>query len=579
MSNNVVDYKKLKEYTKDMHLLYVEDDALIQKEMNEFLKRFFPVVDLAHDGKEGLELYKKGTYDLVISDINMPNMNGIEMTKAILEKTPNQSIIINSAYSESEYLLELINTGIEYYVLKPVDIKQLMKVIFRFAEAKHNERMAYLYHVSIKKQNMDLEKSLEEKSQIINTQIYRDSLTGLDNLCAFMYNADSIKRKHLEFTVLILLDIDSLQYINDLYGNEVGSKVLISFSEFLKNFAKENSYELYHTAGDQFVLLDQVAYIDTEKYEIELELLLKQIKEFTYCITGTQEELDVNATIGMSMGQEYSLKNADMALKNAKQNHKTYSVYNTLLDTTKEIQQKMQWRQRVTNAIENNRIVPVYQPIVNTKGEIVKYESLMRILEVEDGIENLISPIHFMDVAIEAKQYSLISAMMIYKVLDFLKTNEHIISINLSYFDILDKDFMDSIYKRVAKDGIGDRLIVEITENESIQDYKILKNSIKKFRRLGVRIAIDDFGSGYSNFSQILEIHPDYIKIDGTLIENIDIDSHAFILTNAIVSFFHELGIKVIAEYVHSKTIHDILQGFKIDEFQGYYFSEPLRDI
>jgi len=96
---------------------------------------------------------------------------------------------------------------------------------------------------------------------------------------------------------------------------------------------------------------------------------------------------------------------------------------------------------------------------------------------------------------------------------------------------------------------------------------------------LGVRIAIDDFGSGYSNFSQILEIHPDYIKIDGTLIENIDIDTHAFILTNAIVTFFNELGIKVIAEYVHSKKIHDILQGFKIDEFQGYFFSEPLREI
>jgi len=120
---------------------------------------------------------------------------------------------------------------------------------------------------------------------------------------------------------------------------------------------------------------------------------------------------------------------------------------------------------------------------------------------------------------------------------------------------------------------------VLITENESIKDYKLLKKSIKRFRSLGVKIAIDDFGSGYSNFSQILEIHPDYIKIDGSLIEHIDIDSQAFILTKAIVTFFKELDIKVIAEFVHSQKIHEILQEMNIDEFQGYYFPAPLKDI
>ena len=281
----------------------------------------------------------------------------------------------------------------------------------------------------------------------------------------------------------------------------------------------------------------------------------------------------------MSLGQENPLKHADMALKNAKQNNKTYSVYNTLLDTTQEMQQKMEWRYKIVDALENDRIVPVYHPIVDRDGKTIKYESLMRILEVEDDKERLVSPDKFLNISLETKQYNLISTMMIYKVLDFLKTNEHTISINLTYSDITNKSFMESLYKRISKESIGDRLIVEITENESIQDYKLLKKSIERFRSLGVKIAIDDFGSGYSNFSQILEIHPDYIKIDGTLIENIDIDSHAFILTKAIVTFFNELGIKVIAEYVHSEKIHDILQDFKIDEFQGYYFSEPLIKI
>ncbi|NOR57355.1 MAG: EAL domain-containing protein [Sulfurimonas sp.] len=573
----MVDLKKLREYTQNMRVLYVEDDLTVQTEMHEFLKRFFSTITLANNGKEGLEAYKQESYDLIISDINMPIMNGIEMSKIILEEDQDQSIIIISAYNDSEYLLELINLGIEYFVLKPINMKHLTKIIFKVAQAQDNKKLAHLYHESIKNQNIQLEKSLEEKSQIINTQIYRDSLTGLDNLCAFMYNTNN--RKHLEFTVLMLLDIDNLQYINDLYSTETGNQVLIAFSKLIREFAKEYYYELYHTSGDQFVLLDQVAFIDTEKYEVEFDILQNRIKEFTFFIDDLKKEISVNATIGMSLGQENPLKYADMALKNAKENNKTYSVYNTLLDTTQEMQQKMEWRHKIVDALENDRIVPVYQPIVDRDGKTIKYESLMRILEIEDSKERLISPDKFLNISLETKQYNLISTMMIYKVLDFLQTNEHTISINLTYSDITNKSFMESLYKRISKESIGDRLIVEITENESIQDYKLLKKSIKRFRSLGVKIAIDDFGSGYSNFSQILEIHPDYIKIDGTLIENIDIDSHAFILTKAIVTFFNELGITVIAEYVHSEKIHDILQDFKIDEFQGYYFSEPLREI
>jgi EAL domain-containing protein (putative c-di-GMP-specific phosphodiesterase class I)/PleD family two-component response regulator len=573
----MLDLTKLREYTKDMKVLYVEDDLSIQAEMQELLKKFFSTIVLAKNGKEGLEAYKKESYDLIITDVNMPIMNGIEMSKTILEKNHNQSIIIFSAYSDSKYLLELINSGIEYFILKPVDIKKLTKIIFKVAQAQNNKKLAKLYTESIKAQNVKLEKSLEEKSQIIDTQIYKNTLTGLDNLCAFMYNSNNSKQ--LEFTVLMLLDIESLQHINDLYGTETGNQVLIGFSELIKKFAKEYSYEVYHTSGDQFVLLDQVAYIDTERYEIEFDILLSKIKAFTFFIDYLKKHISINATIGMSLGQETPLKHADMALKNAKENNKTYSVYNTLLDTTQDMQQKMEWRHKIVDALENNRIVPVYQPIVNREGKVVKHEALMRILEIEDGKERLITPDKFLNISLETKQYNLISTMMIYKVLDFLQTNDHTISINLTYSDITNKSFMKSLYKRIAKDGIGNRLIVEITENEKVRDYKLLKKSIKKFRSLGVKIAIDDFGSGYSNFSQILEIHPDYIKIDGTLIENIESDSQAFVLTKAIATFFNELRIKVIAEYVHNGNIHEILKEFKIDEFQGYHFSKPLREI
>ncbi len=96
---------------------------------------------------------------------------------------------------------------------------------------------------------------------------------------------------------------------------------------------------------------------------------------------------------------------------------------------------------------------------------------------------------------------------------------------------------------------------------------------------LGVRIAIDDFGSGYANFSHLIELKPDYIKIDGSLIKNIDKDANAFILVKAITTFSKEMGIKVIAEYIHSEDVYKKVQELDIYGYQGYYFSEPLSSV
>ena len=137
--------------------------------------------------------------------------NGIEMSKAILQENPNQAIIINSAYNESEYLLELFNTGIEYYILKPVNMKQLTKIMYKVAKANHDQQLVQIYKQS----------NLEEKVEDVKSNIYIDSLTGLDNLSAFMNDITSLNASKMEFNVLILLDIDNLQGINGLVRSSI----------------------------------------------------------------------------------------------------------------------------------------------------------------------------------------------------------------------------------------------------------------------------------------------------------------------------------------------------------------------
>ena len=106
-----------------------------------------------------------------------------------------------------------------------------------------------------------------------------------------------------------------------------------------------------------------------------------------------------------------------------------------------------------------------------------------------------------------------------------------------------------------------------------------MQSFIKEIRTFGVRIAIDDFGTGHSNFSNIIAIDPDYIKIDGSFIKNIDKDPKSYSLVKGIVNSSKDLNIKTIAEFVHKKEIFDILKDLGVDEFQGYYFSEPLLNI
>ncbi len=552
------DIKKLKELTKDMKVLYVEDDKLVRKEIKEYFEKLFFKVDTADNGEEGLEAYNKGEYDLVVTDINMPKMNGIEMSKAILKSSPNQSIVIISAHNESQYLLELFKAGIEYYILKPFTMEQLIKIISKVAYSIKNKKIVYKYN---------------------DSNIYTDPLSGLKNLSSFMHDIVAVNNSKNKFRVLILLDIDNMQGINDLYGIEIGNKVITDFSLFLKKYTDNKSYKLYHATGDQFILLDNVDYIDTEKYEKEFEELQNKIKSFNVYLIESNKKINVNATIGMSLGEKYPFERADMALKNAKEKHLSYIVYNKMLDTTQESVLKIEWQNRIIRAIEKGQIIPVYQPIVDKNGDILKYEALMRLVEFENSEEKLISPVDFLDTAIQSKYYDALSSIMIHKVFDALNLHKYTISINLSYIDVLNKVFIDGIYKRIKKERIGDRIVIEILESENIQDYKIIKSFIDKFRQLGVKIAIDDFGSGYSNFKHILEIHPDYIKIDQSIIKNIDIDSHAFIMTEYITTFFHKLNVKIIAEHVHTKEIYSILKQFNIDEFQGYYFSKPIKKI
>ena len=131
--------KELLQYTQNLNLLFAEDHKELRESTTEILKNFFNSVDAVDDGDKALELYQQNEYDIILTDIRMPNMDGIELTKKIYEINPQQSIIILSAHDESKHLIPLINLGVSQFIKKPIDYQELIEALVKVSKAFLNK--------------------------------------------------------------------------------------------------------------------------------------------------------------------------------------------------------------------------------------------------------------------------------------------------------------------------------------------------------------------------------------------------------------------------------------------------------
>ncbi len=556
--------KELRKISKGLRVLYVEDDDDARSSTLEMLENFFTDIVTAVDGEDALEKFYNNTFDLIISDINMPRLNGIEMLRKIRKDDDEIPVLILSAYNESEYFLETIKLNVDGYILKPLESRQFLASIKKVIEKVHLKKEAVRYKVH-------LEEELQARTQELERRLHYDGLTGLFNRYSFFEDI-----KEVALPIVFIIDIDKFNVINEIYGTSVGSQVLKDFSSFLLEFTAESSYQTYRISADEFILWDDVDYIDPEKYEHDIARFFRLLSEFQVVIG--DDTIFIEATIGISTSHKEAYESAKIALDFAKSHRRPYAMYSSAIDKRDKEQDALVWKERVKCAIEDKRLYPVYQPIVDSTGHITKHETLMRIKD--ETTQKLISPFFFLDIDIKTGLYDTLSKTIIFEALHLLEGSQQTLSMNFTYSDIKNSDLMYEIEKFFkTRSELGSRAVFEITESESIENYDDVKKFIRRFRKYGIRIAIDDFGSGFSNFEYILEIEPDYLKIDGSLVKNIDSDERSYILVKAITHFSHELGIKVICEYVHNEKVFAMLKALDVDEYQGFYFSEPLEAI
>ncbi len=419
--------------------------------------------------------------------------------------------------------------------------------------------------------NIFLEEEVNKKTKELQAQLFKDDLTQLPNRKKLFNDIEHSKHD----AALLILNIDDFKEINDFYGQNAGDYVLVEFTKRLLHFfEEEKNISLSRLSGDEFSLFFEHKPSHRTFMKV-VNRLTKEIEKMVF--EYEQSEIYIRVTFGGTMDTDEMLEKADIALKLAKEQKKYFLLYDAKLDVKRQYKENMEWVKKIKSAIKEERIIPFFQPIFDAKTqEPVSYECLIRLIDTDGSV---VSPFKFLTIAQKSKLYPQLTKIMIEKSCQYFQHRETTFSVNLSINDILDVDMVAYIQKNVKKYGVNNKIVFEILETEGIDNYEEVSSFILSMKRLGCKISIDDFGSGYSNFEHILKLDIDYIKIDGSLIKHLDTDVNVQIVVETIVSFAKKLNLIIIAEFVHNQAVFEKVKSLDIERIQGFYLGEPEKEI
>ncbi|RBQ28367.1 EAL domain-containing response regulator [Aliarcobacter vitoriensis] len=525
---------------KNITVLYVEDEKDLREITSSILQSFTKNQFIASNGQEGYNLFLENELeiDLIITDINMPILNGLDMIKKIKDINKKVPIIVTTAFSNKEYLLDAIDIGVDKYVLKPVDISKLL----------HAMAQSLNYH--------------ELKD------LYTDALTNLSNK-----NRLRKDLKKLNYEIMAMIDIDDFIATNDLFGEEIGDKILKEFAHKMRTFFDVDEYLLYRIESDKFAVVPKNQIV-IEKFFTICKEFLEKIEGETFLID--ENEIDVNITIGIAQGEgPQAYKYTKRIISYARKKCQKIMLYDDSYNIHKSFEENIKWIKQLKQGFKDNLLKAYFQPIVDTRTkEIIKYEALIRYISPE-GVE--FGPYSFLHIAKKTKMYSNIIKVVLDDSLKLIKEKHKRVSVNISYEDILNEKTTKYIYEFLEKNKqYSSSLEFEILESEEILDFNLVDTFIEKVSLYGCIVGIDDFGAGYSNFHLLSTLAINFIKIDGSLIRNVHESKDLEIIVKTISNIAKEFNIKTVAEFVANEEIYNKVKELNIDLSQGYYFDKPL---
>jgi diguanylate cyclase (GGDEF)-like protein len=411
----------------------------------------------------------------------------------------------------------------------------------------------------------------------------RDELTGHLNRNALreeLAGAIESAKAESRHCAFLVASIDRLAMINDSFGFDAGEEVIMGVGERLSRTLRGTDI-IGRIAGNKF------------------GVILKNCSEREIAVVGSRLRASVRANIvetrsGMvaatcsvgavwlpqaaSTSQEAMLR-AEQALDKARANGRDgFAAYQASTQRETARLRQMQIADEVVLALKENRLKLAYQPIVQARSrQVSHHECLLRMVKPDGSI---LTAGHFVPAAEQMGIVHLVDRFALEATINKLRAHKKVtLAVNVSGTAASDpawlQDFVE--YVRTARD-VADRLIVELTETAALHHFEENSRFVSQLRELGVRVAIDDFGAGYTSFRNLQMLHVDTVKIDGSYVENLSASPENQVFVRTLVGLARSFDIKTVAEWVSSEDDAALLQNFGVDYFQGFHFGQPIMD-
>lgn len=433
-------------------------------------------------------------------------------------------------------------------------------------------------------------KELEEKVEERTKEIYEiessDHLTGLVNRRRFESIASEMmeksKRDNTKVSVM-LIDLDRFKVINDNYGHSFGDLLIKEFAYIIKELVGENSV-VSRQGGDEFAIVTKELKDNRYSKELAEKILRKLISP----ITLNDQKIYVTCSIGISTypedGETYEdiIRCADLAMYNSKAiGRNTYSFYEE--DMIKLNSKRVTFERELHKAVEKNEFILHYQPQVDIRNnEIIGLEALIRWSHPTQG---LISPFQFIPIAEETGMIGTIGEWVMETACNKIKElhekgfNKIKIGVNISAYQFQQENFVEMVRNILTKTGLSPKYLdLEITENIPMENEINVITKLKKLKRLGVQVSMDDFGTEYSSLSYLRRLPIDTLKIPREFIIEIKPYDDKKNIIEAIIAIAQKLELSIIAEGVENEIQLEFLRNKNCNLIQGYFFSKPLPE-
>ncbi|WP_372598333.1 EAL domain-containing protein [Amphritea sp.] len=452
------------------------------------------------------------------------------------------------------------------------------KVIGSFALSSFEHRSPSEFHtrlldvgasmVNIVLTKQSQEQALEVQRKQLITALEYDGLTALPNQSKLKVQLKNC----IAPQSLLLINLDNFRFINTAYGPSFGDLFLCKVAELLGQ--QFPGAELYRINADEFALYYRAP--------VDLQQHIEQFREylFGHSLKIDDQLFSITFTAGGASGRSNLLEQAVQAMSQAKNHGKNrYHIYNAEQDEPDQTLRReyISWNAMLHQALNEGRVKPFFQGVRdNSSGQIISYEALVRL---EDG-GRIYTPYHFLNAVKLSGLFPTISRLVIDKGLAEIAGTGLALSVNITEDDLLMEYLEAYLTEKTTEYRVAPgQVVLEILEGISAVGKKNHIAQLNRLKDLGYKLAIDDFGTEYSNFERILELNVDFVKIDAKYIKNIDTDSKSYEITRAIVFFARNAGIKTVAEFVHNDAVQQVVESLGIDYSQGYLFSEPSPEI